>query len=580
MARMAITASSLPLELLTIIFTFLHTRKRKNWRERRSPPLDVVAPSQVCHRWRVASLGAQHLWSGWLPLLSSDWTHICLTRCRSIPFDVLWDYPLISSNLEYRLAAHLVYPHMKRVGALIMPLRVLPEFNPVPMLIELRTGLSLVPAPNLTNLVIVLSGAHPAAPGSDPGDMFPLEKCIGSPTTFNLLELSLTRMAINLVDSRGLFSANLRSLSLINCHLWNDVDEMIETLQVVPMLEFFQHRLEEPFRSQEGMFTPSRSTKHPLRCVQLPHLRLLHLSGDSTFTINITMFSYLAFPSNATLRLKESVRSDPVLLEDIEIFIQMGREAFKEHFALAITHGECFDALAVEDQVVVVAPALTDESLSFAETKIFSAPMCHLSDDFELNVLEIEGEEVPADSRPGHDLLMDMVLRLPIFSGVKRLTLRGNFETYTVPFFQYFQNITTLVIDAGDNIFCWDLLTGLLRELQMEDPDLELLRRIKRIIGPYPPAHELYGDSLVELFLGQLADAALAYWGDDLEVFGLSGFVHDRDEGDGISSMLGEKLGYHRIRCWSMVEDEDGQGMVSDEDSSGDDSDGFEDGDW
>ncbi|KZV61254.1 hypothetical protein PENSPDRAFT_693579 [Peniophora sp. CONT] len=576
---MAVDVASFPLELLAAIFSFLCTDKKDHWRSRRAPPSDIVAPSHVCRRWRKASLSSWHLWAAWVPLLSLEWTRVCLDRSRSTLFNVLWDSSFIASSEEYRSAAHLVYPQMTRASTLTIQVKTpWPMSSSETILREL--GTAFVPlsaaAQNLSALVVEFSGFHPSITECN-GQTLVLHKVITMQKhPPGLLKLSLTRMTVSMSHSRGFFCFNLRKLSLTDSHIWRNVDEMVEMFQSVPMLESFQYRLEAPYRWQNrdgARFIPSRSEKYPLRCVRLPHLKSLILSGDSMFAINITIFSYLALPSNATLHLSQSARSSPARIQDIEDFIQMGRQTLYDHFAFADAHDAHFEALEVGDLVLsATADGPAGRVLSYIgsdESKTRLSRLPHLPRRIQFAIPEIEGEEPLDDDRPQHDRLLGMILDLPAFAGTRCLSVQDTFGSYTASYFRRFPCLTTLVFN---DVSRWVLFSGFLRDA-IED-GAKPLPMLKRIIVPCASPSGTDGYNLVVRadlkHYEDLADVVLAHFGDYLEVLGISMYDSDWDDGDAVLTMLRDKLGPQRVRIWRADEYQDDAARDEDENSSDD----------
>lgn len=144
---------------------------------------------------------------------------------------------------------------------------------------------------------------------------------------------------------------------------------------------------------------------------------------------------------------------------------------------------------------------------------------------------------------------MEMVLRSPVFTGAKHLTLRVNFESYNIPFFRRFPDLVTLEFDEP---YRWAQFTSFLRELVIEGVT-ELFPVLKCIIVSRTSAPGLaslsrgLGDDLSDL--EKSADAILTYFGERLAILGITGYSLDQwEEGDAALAMLRDKQATRR-RC-------------------------------
>ncbi|VDC07018.1 unnamed protein product [Peniophora sp. CBMAI 1063] len=439
---------------------------------------------------------------------------------------------------------------MARVRTLV----ILPDHstsvNPIVMS-EMNMGLCRMPAPNLRELLVFHSGEN-INDLSFRTSMSVLEDYVGEEQAIhNLRILALKRMVVSATMLRMLFSAQLSTLHLTNCHCWRNVDEMIETLEATPMLELFQHHLDASFR-QHTIFRPSRSTKYPLRHVQLPRLRKLSLSGDKVFAMNIVMFSYLETPSTATLSLRENPRSVAVPIAEVSDFIDMGRKALREHFAPAIAHGALYETLIIGNRLVF-APAGSDELLLPGKNRSPEAEL--LTNRFEFSIPAIEGEEPSAGSRPAFDLLLDMTIALPIFRGVTRLSILDDFRSYTAAFFRRFPHLVSLILH-GDDPFVWAPFPNII--CAAAEDGQQLLPKLRGIVVTCPRSHGTNdpprGNEDAELF-EKFAAAILARWGEDFEIFGIRRYTHDWEDGAYILGSLADELGLDRLRCWAETVD-------------------------
>lgn len=461
-----------------------------------------------------------------------------------MPFNMLWDADLVARNLEYRFSARWVYPHTARIRSLtVLPKCPSSESRPA-VLYELVTGLSRMLIPNLVTLSVLHGDGQPSAAGFGT-DMSILGQCIGdNQITPDLRELSLTRIILSVETSRGLFSTILRHLSLLNCHFWCNVDEMVETLQVTPMLEIFRYYLEGSFQ-HNAKFGPSRSARYPLRHVRLPHLQ--ELSFSSTFAINIYMFIYLAFPSTATLCLTEGAPSSAVSAAEVAPFVEMGRQSLSEHFAHATTYGASYQALGIFGHLVS-APTYVNELVPQLGLNILleAAP---LPRQLEMKMPVIEEESVVA-------VLLDMTLGLPVFHDIEQLTLLSN-GSYTLSFFERFPRLKTLALCVADPIMdvpFFDILQGVINNRD------EFLPKLTCIMLKFSGTLDTGENFSLEIF-EWLADAILAHWGEGFEVFGISFGKYDLGDVEDVTAIvrvLVDKLGLDRVRCWTW-DSEDGK---------------------
>ncbi|KZV70622.1 hypothetical protein PENSPDRAFT_752423 [Peniophora sp. CONT] len=216
-----------------------------------------------------------------------------------------------------------------------------------------------------------------------------------------------------------IFPAHLRYLKLYNTRAWVDVDSMVQCLRETPMLQSLYYKFDLDPPSLESI-RPSRH--HQSRCIPLPHLDELSLHG---FWIqSIAIFNYIAAPSWCHIRI-DCCMWDEIgyLPEEIVLeHIALGCEAFKQHFAPAISQGLTYDFVhpTYRDISAVLTPSVsTEEAAVLPNSLLLSFP-------------KIEDERIQRAA-------YDMLLFLPIFAKTKHIFIEfhlwecypGWYEQYT-----------------------------------------------------------------------------------------------------------------------------------------------------
>ncbi|VDC07021.1 unnamed protein product [Peniophora sp. CBMAI 1063] len=318
----------LPPELLLRIFLMIH--QEYHWDPfEKAPPCSAV--SHVCRQWRAVALGTSQLWTR-IPLHSASWTYQCLARSRDNYVEAVTKF-LAYDDEAARQLLMLVCSELHRISKLLISTST--SYDDCEKLLdELYTALSSKPAPKLRELEISISDDidfdRPLV--ILPNGMFASQKLL------SLDKLAVESCEVTLSWSKSLIAPSLRCLQLVDGLAWRTVDEMVQFFELVPNLEELSIDTINP---RICCFVTGVPPNHPRDSVSLTKLRDLHIT--TRYVELFTIFAHLLFPLGTDIYISLS-ECDTDLdgdAEELEILntINLGRRAFRQHFAPAVDAG-------------------------------------------------------------------------------------------------------------------------------------------------------------------------------------------------------------------------------------------------
>ncbi|KZV70625.1 hypothetical protein PENSPDRAFT_752425 [Peniophora sp. CONT] len=362
-AKDPVNVSDLPAELLGSIFIWTaDILGDSQHKVTKAPPCTHL--SHVCRHWRNVALACQKLWSTRLPRRSVEWTEICLSRCPSIPLDVTIDAFYHEGYFkDGRKAAALVMQHWWRVRTLCMkpalyPLdmdeaeRVLSEASQA----NLRTLFDFIAYPN-ENLEVLeldfrldINMIHDVLPIELPANLLSRQHPL------HLHRIELAYCALPRAPPTQLFAASLRTLKLYTTPAWEDIDSMMQYFRAMPMLEHFAY----DYDRQDEAFDYSPPQSHS-RSVSMPHLKDIVLKGH--WLQNIAIFTYIAVPSNCSLRIifRGWDIIDGLPEDMVHEVIAMAKSALVQHFSPATSRGAFYSEVTISHHIRAKLPAQEDK---------------------------------------------------------------------------------------------------------------------------------------------------------------------------------------------------------------------------
>ncbi|VDC02717.1 unnamed protein product [Peniophora sp. CBMAI 1063] len=384
--------------------------------------------SHVCRRWRSVAISCQYLWAS-LPCKTEKWTKACLARAHSGPV-ALQFYTLpeddFMASLSRETCNHL-FDTIPRAISLDAWLQ-LGEAVPAGILAhtdEVLRALLEHEAPLLEDLTIRFEEDNFEEEESNEPHILPslfLEK-----TPSKLQHVYLEGCALPFPQT--IFSAALTTLKLDFARIWTNMDQMVEFMRTVPLLKDFEY---ENYGDPASYgFDPALSRVQPLRCVTLAHLRRCHV--QAAFVVGIRMFSYLAFPPDASLCLSAYEARDTSYGQhytDIELegLIAFGSKALRAHYAGYMERtGRHYDSIEVGRNTLSHVSESRDE-LEFG----FGMPEVDAPDAHRLRAA-----------------VAAMYLTIPVIAHTKMLVLHEDWEGFTLRDLSYCKNVERLHIKGN-----------------------------------------------------------------------------------------------------------------------------------
>ncbi|KZV70337.1 hypothetical protein PENSPDRAFT_651611 [Peniophora sp. CONT] len=374
--------------------------------------------SHICRPLRSLAISSQSLWDAVPVYRSPSWTEVCLARASTAPLHI--DLKAYHDDKEHLNANTLVLPHLSRAKYLRLDV----EFNYTSVNDELTRifeALTSSSMPFLETLDICFDTIdfddrqysciylpQPLFNGVPPMQLKHLR----------LRQAGTMRSNLPATMPVSAFSSDLRSLDLYNSRLWENVDEMVQFFQTVPLLENLEYTLT---RWDSHLFDTSPSQTYPPRCVRMKHLETFITMEHAQFSAAMAVFTYLALPSHATLIIDLDPDDDHWIgghHAHFASYLTLGTQAMHEHFAGAIAAGEHYDRLHIEKHTL--SPQNFDDEVAPARL------LHHLPEPSCLRF------DMPIIEENLHSQACAMYLSLPIFAQVTQLSVTDltNFDIW------------------------------------------------------------------------------------------------------------------------------------------------------
>ncbi|KAI0321449.1 hypothetical protein OF83DRAFT_1080920 [Amylostereum chailletii] len=362
-----------------------------------------IAITHVCRCWRSLVLSSPDLWTT-IPLQNQHWARVCLERSypRLLHLDVSTE---MYASHDQGCTITRAVQDLPRTKSLKITYGVHErgEIEPARLLEKFMQ----YSAAMLETLEMNFSRQRPEQA------FIPFDIFAGSiPRSLHKVSL----ISCHILYSSPPLRAPIVSLRLTDCHIWDTVNQVVDTLSCLPLLEDLYIDC-HPILILD--ITPS--SFRPPRCVSLPHLKYLTIVGDITEVI--ALFQYLNLPRDVDMTLHGAPTHLPV-----RPFLALtAAHLLSQHFSYAFITCTSFPHVTVSatDYLHLIADMGEDEKMN-SVTGVEDCPDCSVPSDYLQIKTPLPSRFLFAIPAPGKDGrqeidVFESVLSLPVFASARVL---------------------------------------------------------------------------------------------------------------------------------------------------------------
>ncbi|KZV62061.1 hypothetical protein PENSPDRAFT_658438 [Peniophora sp. CONT] len=345
---------SLPNEIFLEIFLWVKAFNDHDGDNHFHPPA-CASLSQVSTHWRRLALADRRLWVNWPRYGSAaHWTAFCYDRS----FGALLNLHHIidgHANAAVKQARIVAFFQMARARSVLIRFDLLERGSDAEGHFPAARALGLFESVLSTALHLRhlhLENVWTVHP-KPRVNQYPFQASM--PLT--LIELSLVGFVATFPQDAQFHS--LCILKIQDASAWCHVDEMVQFLANMPNLEELVYSYDDNPENRAGnnnippVVNQAISQTHPSRCVTLPRLKRLELSGG--FKSGALLLIYSNFAAQVDLHLG----ADEIYTQGEE-HMDLYWEALQSHFADAMAAGHSYDVLTINNRII--SPDMTRQT--------------------------------------------------------------------------------------------------------------------------------------------------------------------------------------------------------------------------